>query len=385
METQGTRDARARGVTRRQTLRFGLQGAGAVMSSTALAQVLVACGGDDDDDAASGGGGLTRADVESAKGTIKILGWPFYEIDGLDPAGVTAKWAALTLNEDTVTKSKAAGSFDLTTIFTGMLDPLLSQKRIAEIDTSLLTNFDKIGAEFRDSDLVHRDGKLYAVPWLWTNAYITYDKRQTDEPKSLDDLMDPSLKGKIGLGNDSYAVPTTFARMLGFEDPNRLSRDQFDEVYDTLEKFKPQIRTIYEYGQAPGLLKSQDIAIAFPEFATTWVDAKDAGADAAKSLLGAWSYLDTLMLYEGAENPAAAYKWIDNAISVAQQKALAEAAVEFPVVDEAVSAAPEALTDGRTPEQVRADAPLVGGVPIDTDGEYVPFQEWTSRWAEFKA
>jgi len=370
----------ARSMTRRQVARLGL-GSVAALGGVGIISSLAACGGSSSSVNTSD---ISLADVQNASGNIKVLEWSYYDVAKPNPPGVKPSYGYLSVNEDTITKTGKAGSFDAAIIITGMLDSLIKTDRIASIDPATISNFDSIEANLKAPDLIKRDGANYAVPFSWTYSYLTYDKRQTTEPTSFDDLKSPNLKGKIGIGDDAYGVTTQMARMLGFPNPNKLTQDQFDQVYDALDSLRPQLRTIYDYGQAKDLMARQDIAIAFPEYASTWVDAKKAGADAAVSMLGAWSFLDAMVLYKGAKNPEAALKWMNFQLEPAVQRKIAAGAWQFPVVAAANDAVPKSLLAGMTVDEISQEAPLQTGVPIDDSEGFVTLQDWNERWSEFK-
>jgi hypothetical protein len=52
----------------------------------------------------------TAAEIAAASGDVPVLGWPYYESAANLPSGVTSKWAYLTTNEDTLTKTAHPGS-----------------------------------------------------------------------------------------------------------------------------------------------------------------------------------------------------------------------------------------------------------------------------------
>jgi spermidine/putrescine-binding protein len=351
-----------------------------------LSAILAACS-DDNPTPPTGspsGSGLTLEDVQAATGTVNVLSWEWYKVPDENPPGMNAKWAFLGTNEDTLTKTQQAGAFDVIGIFQGQIDQLLSLDRLEPLDISLLPNWTGMNQMFQDTEVVRRDGQVWATPFQWGYAYFVFDKRQTSAPTSFDGMKTPELKGKVGVPDDPYAVITTFASLNGMTDPNRLTPEQFELVVESMITFKPQLQTVYTYGEAAQLLSRQDIAIAFPEFGPTVIAAQDAGADAEMALLNAWSYVDCLMVVKGAKNIPGAYRWIDTAITETAQSAVSAQGLAFPVVDASVTALPEKM-QYTTPEEILTQAPLQPGVPIDTSGGFTPYQDWLSAWNDFKA
>src|SRR5579885_1683379 len=74
-------------LTRRQLFANGARGAGVVALSGSLAAVLAACGsggrgngGTTNSASATFSSGLTAAEIQGATGTVKVLGWQWYQV-----------------------------------------------------------------------------------------------------------------------------------------------------------------------------------------------------------------------------------------------------------------------------------------------------------------
>ena len=377
-------------LTRRVLLARGGQ---SVLAASALAGLLAACGDDDDD----GGGGTettaqgpTKAEIAAATGTVPALVWEGYDsktiYKGLE--GVSIKPGYLTQNEDVLTKLRVGdrAQYSLTTIFQGYIDPLLELDAIVPFDTSLLSNYSQLFSRFQNEEALKRDGKQYAIPFLWGTMQVNYNADETDKPASLDDLMDPSLKGKIGLNDDLYSSITQFARYAGAENPNHLTSEELEETMELLRKFKPQVASIQPGSELTGLLARGEVAVATPDWAPSIVEARKAGLD-VQSTMPALTFIDGWLMVQGAENVAAGYKLIDTAISK-QAQVTAGTELGLGLVNEAAAKA--------LPEEIRAawpyddvdslldEAPAYPGVPIESD-EYATLQDWVKAWEQFKA
>ena len=371
--------------SRRELLLNGARGAGAVMSVGAVATILQACGSGGDDEAGTGTvepSGLTAADIAKATGTVSVLGWDWYEVPKFNGGGVRGKWSALAVNEDTITKTGQPGTFDLTTILTAYQPQLLKAQRLQMIDPALLKNFDAIDPTFRDAT-IQAGGKTWGVPMQWGYGYLEYNAGELEEPTSLDDLMSPKLRKKVGIPDDPTGVITTFAILTDKPNPTRLTKAEFDDVMSALAAFRPQILTIHAYGEEPPILARGDMLVDFPAYGPSFLTARDGGADIEITLLGAWSYVDCWSLYAGAENPAAAYKYIDNSLTVAAQRACSTKGAAFPVLRAATDAVPKELRYSNAAEVVE-QAPILPGPPADSADGIVPYSEWVAAWEDFK-
>ncbi len=328
---------------------------------------------------------LTIADVKAAKGPLSILGSQPYETRPSWPTDLNINWAYNTTNEEILTKTTQAGTFDMVIIYQGEIDQLRKLDRIEPIETGLLENWNKVAPLFRESSVIRRDGKVFAVPFHWGYGYLEYNANEVAAPKSFNDLLSPKLTKKIGLPDDPYAVITTFAIFAGAAKPNNLSRSEFNDTIKLLKSFRPQVLTIHNYGDEVALFARKDILVGFPEYSDSLMQSRKAGAtNIQATMLAAWSYVDCMMLLKGAEHPAAAYKFIDSALATESQKLTTEHSMAFPVNDEAIPAIAKELAYQSSADVLKA-APLVPGVTVEEGGSEVPFQEWVQAWEEFKA
>jgi spermidine/putrescine-binding protein len=303
-------------------------------------------------------------------------------------SGVTIEPGYLTQNEDVLTKLRVGdrAQYSLTTIFQGYIDPLLELDAIVPFDTSLLSNYSQLFQRFQDEGALKRDGKQYSIPFLWGTMQVNYNADETDMPASLDDLMAPSLKGRIGLNDDLYSSITQFARYAGAENPNHLTQEELDETMELLRKFRPQVASIQPGPELTGLLAGGEVAVSTPDWAPSIVEARKAGHD-VKSTMPALTFIDGWLMVRGSKDTAAAYKLIDTAISK-QAQVTAGTELGLGLVNEAAA---EAL-----PKEIRAawpyddvdslldEAPAYPGVPIESD-EFATLQDWVKAWEQFKA
>lgn len=375
---------------RRQFLRRSQLVLTAVALSSGAGTLLSACGGGGGDDAQAG---LSAEEIEKASGKVKVLVWAGYADKKAFASlkGVSLEAALLAANEDTITKTKSSGAFDALTIYQGMIDPLRKLDRIAPINTSLLPNYSNLYPFFRKSEAFRRDGEVLGVPYTWGTMMMAYDAGRLEAPKSFEDLMAPELKGKIGMPDDAYAVVTTFARYAGFAEANRLTSDQLDEVMELLGKFKPQLLSIApNYGELPAMYSRGEILASVPDWTPTALAASTEGRTIKTTIPeeGAFSFVDSWMVVNGAENLSGAYAVINQAISPETQAIVGKSTGLGVVNPEAVSDLGDAVAEAWRYEQLDETfdkAPLYRGAPVDESGDITTYQEWTSRWEKFKA
>src|SRR5574341_839342 len=102
---------------------------------------------------------------------------------------------------DIFSKMKAGDQADIFHPYTGWLQFYVDEGLVEEIDTSKLTNWDKVPDYFKKIGQIN--GKQYFVPWDWGFTSILY---RTDKvPGGIDSwsaLMDPKFKGHISMWDD---------------------------------------------------------------------------------------------------------------------------------------------------------------------------------------
>lgn len=368
--------------TRRGVLASGARLVGALAAAGPAATLLAGCGGEGSS-ATGGAAPPSAAKIAAAAGTVNVLGWNYYQVPQFQTAKVKAKWGYLGTNEDTITKSSQSGTFDLTTITSAYEPQLRKADRIQPIDLSLIPNAKNMDPVFLNTASTRYKGKVWGIPMEWGYGYVEYDTRQTTKPRSVADLMAPSLRKKIGIPDDAFALITTFAIFTGQPNPTQLTSSQFKEVMTALNKFKPQIVTVHQYGEEPALIARGDIAVDFPAYGPSFLTARQSGAKTEITLLGAWSYIDCWTMYDGA-NQDVAYAYINQSLEPAAQHACVAKGAAFPVVDAAISAVPRELRY-TTPAAIIRKAPIVQGPPADSSGGFVPFSDWIHAWEQFKA
>jgi spermidine/putrescine transport system substrate-binding protein len=363
----------------------------------ALPGLLAACGGDEKNSADTGSAGTTApADVS---GTVTMLVWQGYD----DPKAytsltsskdVTIKAGYLSQNEDIITKMPKGpnGSYDMGTILSGLFPALRDVGIPAEIDSARIENYDDLFAEFKDSPLLPADGKLWGVPFLWGSIALSYNVDEI-QPASWYDLLDPKYKGKIALGDDVYSATILGARLAGFSDhATELTASELDKVYAELAKFKDHTRggiTANPYGEFQAMFKRGEIVAAFPDWIPTAVAARSAGTnvDLTVPSEGAFSFVDSWLIAEEANNPDAAYATLNQSLSPAAQAYFAQALSLGVVNEKAVTLLPAELSDAYPYDDLAAqfDAAPVYAAPPSKSDSITTYNDWLKKWEEFKA
>jgi spermidine/putrescine transport system substrate-binding protein len=129
---------------------------------------------------------------------------------------------------DIYAKMAAGDQADVFHPYTGWLQFYVDEGMVEEIDTSKLTNWDKVPDAFKK--LGQFDGKQYFVPWDWGFTSILY---RTDKiPEGIDSwsaLLDPKYSGHISMWDDGPGAVTVSCYIHGW-DETKLTDEQLGQV-----------------------------------------------------------------------------------------------------------------------------------------------------------
>jgi spermidine/putrescine transport system substrate-binding protein len=187
---------------------------------------------------------------------------------------------------------------------------------IQPIDTSKITHFADLTPSLRDSERFIKDGKHYAVSWVWGVTSIAYSTEKfTSPPDSLEVLWDPANAGKVGWRDDAVES-VQFASLATGQDMNAPS--DMEKIKAKLEALKPQIKTFWS---------SEDewnkyFAAGDYTIATYWSGSAARSKKAFKLPVGfvipkegAIGWFDGLAIATNAPNPDGAHAFIDYMVS----------------------------------------------------------------------
>ncbi len=167
-----------------------------------------------------------------AAGEIKVLNWQGY--------GTDEKWALEMFEKQTGTKvvhdyfnseqemltklRTSPGAYDVVLVNNIYVMDAANEGLIQAIDTSKIANFADLAPALRDSDRFVKDGKHYAISWVWGLTSFAYNTEKIKErPDSMMALWDAKYAGKVGMRDDALeADPDCRAGdRSGHEQPGR--------------------------------------------------------------------------------------------------------------------------------------------------------------------
>lgn len=170
------------------------------------------------------------------RGSLTVLEWGGYEVPDFwidfqnAYPDVTVTFEIGASDVDVLSKMRAGDQADIFHAYTGYLQFYVEEGLVEEIDTSKLTNWDKVPDNFKKIGQI--DGKQYFIPWDWGFTSILY---RTDKiPEGVDSwaaLMDPKYAGHISMWDDGPGAVTVSSYIHGY-DETAITADQLASIKD---------------------------------------------------------------------------------------------------------------------------------------------------------
>jgi spermidine/putrescine transport system substrate-binding protein len=188
------------------------------------ALLLAACqnqGGASGSAAPSGGG--TQSAAANEPNALTVLEWSGYEAEDFWTDFKTASPTTAVdfqfgiSDSDILTLMEGGSTADIFHFYTGYQQFYVDEGLVQEIDTSKLTNWDKVPDSFKALGQVN--GKQYYLPWDWGFTSVLYNSAHTNgDITSWDALMDPAYAGHISMWDDGPAAVTVSSYIHGYDE-----------------------------------------------------------------------------------------------------------------------------------------------------------------------
>ncbi len=386
--------------TRRELLTRG----SIVAAAIGAGPVLAACGSAGTGTTTTGPSGGSSAKVA---GAINFYSWQGYD---LLPESALKAWRKkhivtihstyVSTHNDITAKFATGGGhgiYNLSTYEAGYGPYYVSLKIPAPIDMSKVPNFQQAYPIFRQgaisSSWWNFSGHQWALPFTWGLQGVNYDASKIPPPASYNDLLKPSLKGKIGVTDDPVAAIVIGAHALGiFRTDSRYTHAQLNQIIGFWSRLKKNARLIIpSYGNMADLFVAGEIVAASPGWAAVNSFAAAKGDTNVKHTLpkeGSATFCDAFMIPAGATNVDTVYAYINEAFSPEAQAQEAENLVQAVVNPKAVplmNSATRSLYPYDKIDQILTTSAPLEAIPVTVPSGYASFADWNTAWESFKA
>jgi len=191
----------------------------------------------------------------AAKATLVVVNWKDYGSDNPEAVkkfeeanNCTVVHEYMASEEELLTKIRTSGpgKYDVILPNAAVLPLAIKDGLLEEIDTAKVSNFSKIYKKFVDLPESKKDGKFYALPWVWGSTAIAYNTKKVTEPiTSMAVLWDAKYKGHVGMRDDFNDAIMSAAIVLK-QDPNNPA--DLEAIKQKLIEQKPLNQTYWKTG-----------------------------------------------------------------------------------------------------------------------------------------
>ena len=257
--------------------------------------------------------------------TLRVLAWPGYadsDLVALFEKRYKAKVEVTLVSSDEVLRSKMAehqgGDFDVIAANTAEIHYYVNQSLLQPVQPERIPNTARQVAGFRDYARIPDiaiGGKVYAIPYVWSDMGLIYDRRQFKQPPdSISSMWDPALRGKVLAFNTSNHNFSLASLALG-GDPFHIRAADFPAVTDKLIALRRNVLTFYMLPEETAeLFRTHAVALIFANYGRQQLkQLREAGADVGYVIPreGALAWLDCWAISRGARNVSLAEQWIN--------------------------------------------------------------------------
>jgi putative spermidine/putrescine transport system substrate-binding protein len=287
-----------------------------------------------------------------AKDSLRVLTWPGYADSDLVKVfekrhGVTVEVTFVSTDDILWEKINAheGGDFDVFAANTAELTRYIDRGLAVPLDVSNIPNTKRQLPRFSDLNAIPgiaREGKLYAVPYTYSEMGLIYDRKQIkDPPTSMAAMWDPRYKGKVLAYNGSNHNFSIVALMLGSKTPFQIKQSELKPIVERLIALRRNVLTFYSLPEESiDLFRENSVALMFANYGTQQVEQlRKAGADIGYVIPdeGALAWLDCWAITRGARNKRLAEEWINYTLEKEVSSALTKRQGLANTVDAATS------------------------------------------------
>ena len=344
----------------------------------ALVLVLSACGA----------APATEAPPGELTGNLTVLDWAGYDAEDFwvdfknTYPKVTVNFEIGSSDADIYSKMKAGDQADIFHPYTGWLQFYVDEGLVQEIDTSKLSNWDKVPDNFKKIGQIN--GKQYFIPWDWGFTSILY---RTDKiPEGVDSwsaLMDPKYKGHISMWDDGPGAVTISSYIHGY-DETAITADQLAAIKD--EWIAQRDLNLFYWAGEPELvegMKSGDVWVAYAwQGAYATLLGEGVPVAYANPKEGRNSWVGVYGIRKGTKNYDLALKFLDQKLG----EVTGNNVVNLFYYGDANQDVMKGITDETLKKAFSVDDPDILNKTNFTPNLTAEQRDaWTAMWAEVKA
>jgi spermidine/putrescine transport system substrate-binding protein len=266
-------------------------------------------------------GGASVSTAAQGSGSLTVLDWAGFDAEDFwidfknanPDVDVTFEIGAS--DADILAKMMAGSQADVFHPYTGWLQFYVEEGLVEEIDTSRLTNWDKVPERFKE--LGQFDGKQYFIPYDWGYSSILYrTDLAPDAGESWNAMFDEKYSGHISMWDDGVAAVDVASYAHGWDELN-LTDEQFEQIKQ--DWIAQREHNLFYWSGEPELVEamaSGDVWVAYAwQGAYALLRAQDVPVAYANPEEGRNSWVGYYGIRKGTENLDNAYAFLDGKLA----------------------------------------------------------------------
>jgi spermidine/putrescine transport system substrate-binding protein len=330
----------------------------------------------------------TAAPPAEQTGSLTVLDWAGYDAEDFwtdfksTYPGVTVGFEIGASDADIYAKMKAGDQADIFHPYTGWLQFYVDEGLVQEIDTSQLSNWDKVPDSFKEIGQIN--GKQYFVPWDWGFTSILYRTDKVPEGiTSWAALMDPQYGGHISMWDDGPGAVTISSYIHGW-DETTITADQLAQIHEEWSAQR-ELNLFYWAGE-PELIDAmaaEDVWVAYAwQGAYATLLSQGVPVAYADPVEGRNSWVGVYGIRQGTPNYDLALKFLDAKLAVATGNNVVNLFYYGHSNQDVMSG----ITDETLKDAFSVDDPAILDKTNFTPNLTAEQRDtWTAMWAEVKA
>ncbi len=330
----------------------------------------------------------TEVPPAEVTGSLTVLDWAGYDapdfwVDFQNTyPKATVNFEIGASDADIYAKMKAGDQADIFHPYTGWLQFYVDEGLVEEIDTSQLTNWDKVPDSFKQIGQIN--GKQYFLPWDWGFTSILY---RTDKvPEGIDSwaaLMDPKFKGHVSMWDDGPGAVTISSYIHGW-DETKITPEQLAMIKE--EWIKQREENLFYWAGEPELVDGMangDVWVAYAwQGAYATLLGKGVPVAYANPKEGRNSWVGVYGIRKGSKNYDLALKFFDAKLA----EATGNNVVNLFYYGHSNQNVMNGITDATLKQAFSIDDPGILQKTNFTPNLTAEQRDaWTAMWAEVKA
>jgi spermidine/putrescine transport system substrate-binding protein len=219
-----------------------------------------------------------------------------------------------------------AASYDLVQPSEYTVEAMAKEGLLLKIDHAKIPNLKNVGKQYYGQP---HDPKLdYSVPYMQGTVGIVVNTQKIKEPVGgYADVFQEKYRGRIVVLDDALEIVTWGLATLGLG-PDAVTKENLGKVRPVLAKWLPLVKVYDSDSPKTALLNGDvDLGIVWSGEAAILIKEQPGKFAYVLPSEGAHMFIDSLAIPKGAENPAAAHRFIDYVLRPEVGRQISE---EFP-------------------------------------------------------